>query len=189
MSAVNAHHRNSVADYKRMNAFHLLVARGVRTYVSTIVFGIAAFAFLLIALIVKNYTFLAGAAALFLLAAAWPFITLAMQNGKISKYLRENRTYEKSEQFFTFGESGFHLKICADGREEEYDIPYEQVLRIYERADRFYIYIGRAQALILKKDEIEGGGTALTPLFVPLGKRFRGRRRQWAMEADGKKDA
>lgn len=170
--SVNACHRNSGADYKRMNAFHLLVARGVRSYATTIVFGAAAIAFLSIALAVKNYTLLVGAAVLLLLAAAWPFLMLALQNGKISKYLRENPNYERAEQFFTFHESGFHLKIRANGREEEHDIPYDAVLRIYERPDRFYIYIGRAQALILKADEIEGGGESLVPLFAKLGKRF-----------------
>lgn len=173
MIEIHAHHKNSAEDYKQMNAFHLLVARGVRTYVSPIVFAAAAVVFLLIALLVKNYTFLAGSIVLFLLAAAWPFLTLALQNGKIAKRLRENPNYERSEQFYTFREGGFHLRVRANGREEEYDLAYDDVLRIYERPDRFYIYIGRAQALILKDAEIEGGKEALRPVFAALGMRFR----------------
>lgn len=168
---IQAQYKNNIADYKKLGAFHLLYARGIRTYVNTIVFGVAAIVFLVIALLTKNLAFIAGAGILFVLAAAWPFLMIAVQNGKVNKKLQTNRNYERAVQYFTFKEDGILLKICIGNQTEEHDIPYTQIPRIYERKDRFYIYIGPSQVLIVKKSDIDDS-EGLVSVFRTLGKRF-----------------
>lgn len=171
---ISAYFRNNAADYKKMCAFHLLVARGIRSYISTILFAAVAVAFLVPGILLKSAEFCIGAAVLAALAAAWPFIFVAFQNSRVTKRLRANPEYEKTEQFFSFDESGLSLKLRRAGREEAHDIPYDKIARIYERRDRFYIYIGVSQALIVKKADIEEGKTdELAFLFRTTGKRFR----------------
>lgn len=174
---VKGYHKNNVADYKRACAFHQFAARGVRAYAYPILFLLAAVALLIIGIFAKNVALCIGAVILFVLAVALPFITLAMQNAKIEKKVRNSRDYLKTEQFFTFEEDSLRLTVQAGSRAESYDIPYAQIPRVYERKDRYYIYIGVSQILILKKKNLrEGSAAELTELFRRLGKRFKEKR-------------
>ncbi len=174
---VKGYHKNNVEDYKRACAFHQFVARGIRAYAYPILFLLAAVALLIIGIVAENAALNIGAAILFALSVALPFITLAMQNTKIDKKVRESRDYLKTEQFFTFEKESLRLTIQAGSRVESYDIPFAQIPRVYARKDRYYIYIGASQILILKRQNIrEGSAEELNELFRSLGKRFREKR-------------
>lgn len=171
---INGFYRNDLSEYKKFSAFHLFVARGIRTYAYPVVFFIAAVVFCVFGALSQNSLLYIGAAMLFAVSLALPFVTLALQNAKIEKRVRTNSRFMKTQQFFSFGDESLHLKIKAGEEEEEYDIPYAQIPRIYERQRVFYIYIGVSQALILPKSGIEDGKTdELALLFRQIGKRFR----------------
>ena len=108
---VKGYHKNNVEDYKRACAFHQFVARGIRAYAYPILFLLAAVALLIIGIVAENAALNIGAAILFALSVALPFITLAMQNTKIDKKVRESRDYLKTEQFFTFEKENTEVKI------------------------------------------------------------------------------
>lgn len=171
---VKAFHKNNLPEYKKLCAFHQFVARGVRAYAYPVLFFAAAVMFLALGIAFGNPAFYAGAGVLFVLACALPPVALAMQNAKLGKKIAQNPDYLKTEQLFQFGEESFRLTIRAGARTEEVEIPYAQVLRIYETKEYFYIYIGRSQALIVGKAGItEGSADELAVLFRKLGKRFR----------------
>ncbi len=161
-------------EYKKLCAFHQFVARGVRAYAYPVLFFAAAVMFLALGIAFGNPAFYAGAGVLFVLACALPPVALAMQNAKLGKKIAQNPDYLKTEQLFQFGEESFRLTIRAGARTEEVEIPYAQVLRIYETKEYFYIYIGRSQALIVGKADItEGSADELAVFLRKLGKRFR----------------
>lgn len=171
---VKAFHKNNLAEYKKLCAFHQFVARGVRAYMYPILFFVAAVLFLFLGVMSGNAVFYVGMGILFALTAALPLITLAMQNAKIEKKVAHNPEYLKTEQLFQFGEESFRLTIKAGNRTEEMEIPYAQVPRVHETKEYFYIYIGKSQVLILNKANItEGSADGLALIFRSLGKRFR----------------
>ena len=178
---VYAEYRNNAGEYKRFCAFHLLYARGIRTYLFPALFCLLAIFFGTMAVVSANALLYVAAAVLLIAAAALPFLNVWIQNGKINKRLRKDNSYEKITQSFTFSESGIHLIIKSRGKTEEYDIPYSQVPRIYERKDVYYIYIGASQALIVRKADIrEDVPGELQGYFRSLGKRYRTRGRATA---------
>ena len=171
---VKAHHKNNLAEYKKLCAFHQFVARGIRAYAYPILFLAAAGLFLALGIAFGNAALYAGAGILFAAAFALPLLTLAAQNAKIEKKVTAEPGYLRTEQFFEFGKDSFLLKIKAGERAEEMDVPYAQVPRIHETKEFFYIYIGRAQVLILNKADItDGSADELAEIFRSLGKRFR----------------
>lgn len=94
-----------------------------------------------------------------------------IKSGKASASQRE---FFKDAAVFCFDENSVTLKLKAGDREEEYEIPYEQIAGIYERKDLFYVYIGKTQALIVPKENLEGGSADdLAQLFRKTGKRFK----------------
>ena len=172
---VYAEYRNNVGEYKRFCAFHLLYARGIRTYLFPALFCLFSILFVIMAVTASNALLYVGAAILLVVAALLPFLNVWIQNGKINKRLRLDGSYEKITQSFLFSESGIRLEIRTKGKTEEYDIPYTQVLRIYERNDVYYIYIGASHALIVRKADLrEDSPGELHGYFRTLGKRFRG---------------
>ena len=86
-----------------------------------------------------------------------------------------NRNYNLTEQYFTFTQDGISLRIRMNEHTADYEIPYKQILKIFETKQNFYIYIGKQQALILNKNDIdEGTIDELSGLFRKgAGKRFR----------------
>ncbi len=171
---IQAYYKNDLAEYKKLCAFHLFVARGFHTYIFPVFFLVVAFGFLAIGIVIENSAMYIGAAVLLLASVGMPFLNLYMQNVKIEKSVRANPNYLKTEQYFSFEDKQFHLTIRVNGHSEEYDIPYDQVLRVYERKDNFYLYIGGSKVLILKKSGIETGKTdALAEYFRCMGKRFK----------------
>lgn len=171
---VKAYYKNNLAQYKKLCAFHLFVARGIRSYSFPILFLVFSGAFFAVAALSKNSILYVAAVILLLLSFFMPLITLAMQNAKIEKNVRNNKNYEKTEQFYEFYQDHFHLLIRVGGDTEEYDVPYSQVLRIYERKDNFYMYIGGTQVLILDKNLIEEQKVdELAYCFRALKKRFK----------------
>ncbi len=171
---VNAYYKNSLKEYKKLCTFHTFVARGPRTYAFPILFFLFSIAFFVMGFLSDNSLLFVAAVVLFLAAFLLPLFNLWFQNGKVEKNVRKNPRYEKTEQFFEFDKTKFHLRICVGGQVEEYDIPYDRVLRIYERRDNFYLYIGGAQVLILNKSGVEAGKVdELAELFRAAGDRFR----------------
>ena len=171
---VYAEYRNNVDEYKRFCAFHLLYARGIRTYLFPAFFCLFAVLLIVMAVLSSNEVLYAGAAVLLIVAALLPPLNVWIQNGKINKRMRLDDSYEKVTQSFIFSAGGIHLSVRARGKTEEYDIPYSQVLRVYERKYVYYIYIGTTQALILRKAGIkEDEPGELQKFFEILGKRFR----------------
>lgn len=171
---VYAEYRNNVDEYKRFCAFHLLYARGIRIYVFPAFFCLLAILFVVMAAVTGNAVLYVMAAILLIIAVALPFLSVWIQNGKINKRMRLDDSYEKVTQSFIFSAGGIHLSVRARGKTEEYDIPYSQVLRVYERKYVYYIYIGTTQALILRKAGIkEDEPGELQKFFEILGKRFR----------------
>lgn len=171
---ITGQYKNDLGEYKRFSAYHLFVARGIRSYLYPIAFSLFGVVLLVAGIAVSNSTLVFGGAVLFAAALALPAVTLALQNAKIEKNVRANQNFLRTHQYFSFSEEGIRLTIKVQERQEEYDIPYANVLRIYERKDVFYIYIGRSQALIVPKSQLEGGTPdELACLFRVLGKRFR----------------
>ncbi len=171
---IEVSHKNTLQEYKKLCAFHMFVARGMRAYIFPAFFFILAVCFLVIAVFAGSGVCYAAAAILFVISFLLPLITLYLQNTKIEKNIRQNPNYTKTEQVYRFEESGFHLRISIGDRVEEHDIPYAQVLRVYERKKYFYIYIGGSQVLILSKDNFSAEtANELAFSFRVLGKRFR----------------
>ena len=171
---VRAYYKNDLAEHKKLNAFHLLVARGFHTFLFPAFFLAVAACFLAVGIVTGTSVFFAAAAVLAAAAAVLPFLNLYMQNVKTEKNIRAKPDYLKTEQFFLFSGSGFRLTIRVNGHSEDYDVPYDQVLRVYERKEFFYIYIGGSKVLIVKKSDIEENGTdALAAYFRCMGKRFK----------------
>ena len=171
---VYAEYRNNVDEYKRFCAFHLLYARGIRTYLFPILFCLLAALFVVMAAVTGNTLLYVMSAILLIVAVGLPFLGVWVQNGKINKRMRLDDSYEKITQSFVFSENGLQLTVKSRGKTEEYDIPYSKVPRIYERKDVYYIYIGTTQALILRKAGIkEDEPGELQKFFEILGKRFR----------------
>ena len=171
---IQAYYKNDLNEYKKLCAFHLFVARGVHTYIFPVFFLVVSVGFLAIGIVIENFAMYIGAAVLFAASVGLPFLNLYMQNVKIEKSMRANPNYLKTEQYFSFSETRFHLIIRVNGRSEEYDIPYDQVLRVYERKENFYLYIGGSKVLILNKSGIEEGKVdALAEYFRCMGKRFK----------------
>ena len=93
---------------------------------------------------------------------------------KIEKSVRANRNFLRTTHSFTFTEEGVGLTVKVQEKQEEYNIPYANIVRIFERPDVFYIYISGTQALIVPKSSLEGGtADDLAALFRVLKKRFR----------------
>ena len=180
---VYAEYRNNVDEYKRFCAFHLLYARGIRIYVFPTFFCLLAVLFVVMAAVTGNALLYVMAAILLIAAVALPFLSVWVQNGKINKRLRLDDSYEKITQTFLFSDGGIRLTIKSRGKAEDYDIPYSQVPRIYERKDVYYIYIGASQALIVRKADIrEDVPGELQGYFRSLGKRYRTRSRTAAAD-------
>lgn len=172
---VYAEYQNSIIDYKRFCRFHLLKARGIKTYIVSLLFFVFGVFFIIMAVTVQNPALYGVAVILFGLAIALPFLYLWLQNVKINKRFRGDQLYEKIKHFFVFSENGLRLTIKAKGKEEDYEIPYSQMLRVYERNDVFYIYIGAMHALIIPKIAIrEDQKGELKDYFCLLGKHFKG---------------
>ena len=183
---VKAFHKNNLPDYKKLGAFHLLYARGIRAYAYPILFLLSAALFLGIGIGIGNATLYAVAGILLALAVALPFITLAMQNAKLDKKMQLNPDYLKTEQFYVFeGQESFHMTIRAGGRSEEVEIPFVQVPRIYETKQYFYMYVGKSQVLILNKNNITAGSAdELAAIFRTLGKQFKEKKKLRAAAPD-----
>lgn len=175
---VYAEYRNNVDEYKRFCAFHLLYARGIRSYIFSVFFCLLAILFVVMAAITSNALLYVGAAVLLIVAIALPLLGVWAQNGKINKRIRQDDSFVKATQSFLFSESGIHLTVRSRGKSEEYDIPYTRIPRIFERKDVYYIYIGATQALIVRKADIrEDVPGELRGYFRTLGKRYRTRGR------------
>lgn len=173
---VYAEYRNNVDEYKRFCAFHLLYARGIRTYLFPILFCLLAALFVVMAAVTGNTLLYVMSAILLIVAVGLPFLGVWVQNGKINKRMRLDDSYEKITQSFVFSENGLQLTVKSRGKTEEYDIPYSKVPRIYERKDVYYIYIGTTQAMIVRKADIrEDIPGELQGYFRSLGKRYRAR--------------
>ena len=171
---ITAHYKNDLGEYKRFSAYHLFVARGIRAYLYPAVFFLFGAALLAAGIASGNKVLFFGAAVLFAFSLALPAIMLALQNAKIEKSVRANRNFLHTHQYFSFSEEGIALTIKVQEKQEEYNIPYANVVRIFERPDVFYIYIGGTQALIVPKSGLEGGtADDLAEMFRVLGKRFR----------------
>ncbi len=182
---IKGYYRNSLAEYKRFCAFHLFVARGAQSFAYPILFFGLGVVFCVFGGLSGNSLLFVGAGALFALAIAMPFAMFALQNAKAEKRVRANANYLKTQQFFDFGEESLTLKIKVADREEEYEIPYTKVAKIYERKDLFYIYIGKTQALIVPKSALEGGtADDLARLFRCIGKRFKEKKSCWSGAAE-----
>lgn len=171
---ITGQYKNDLGEYKRFSAYHLFVARGIRAYLYPIVFLIFAAALLAAGILSANGVLYFGAAVLFAVALALPAIMLALQNAKIEKSVRANRNFLRTTHSFTFTEEGVGLTVKVQEKQEEYNIPYANIVRIFERTDVFYIYISGTQALIVPKSSLEGGtADDLAALFRVLKKRFR----------------
>lgn len=98
-----------------------------------------------------------------------------LQVSRIKQSVARNRNFNETEQHFTFSEEGLSLQIRIGNRASDYEVPYAQILKAYETNTNFYLYIGRAQALIInKKDVDEGSVNELCALLRKgLKKRFR----------------
>lgn len=174
---VTAEYKNDLRKFKQFSAFHLLVARGIRSYAFPIVFWVFGILMFVAAIVSKNTVLYVAAAVLVLIGFFLPFLFVWMQNGRINKRYRGDDGYEKIRQIFSFSQSGLHLLLKARGKEEEYDMPYEQILRIYELKDVYYVYIGAAHALIIEKASVrEDYEGELKGYFRTIGKRFREKR-------------
>ena len=110
-------------------------------------------------------------------AAILPLVRFFLQSAKMKKAAASNPNYTATRQEYAFGEENFTLRICVRGKEEEYAIPYAQVLRAYEAKEYFYLYIGGGKVLILPKGAItEGSADGLAACLRAMGKRFREKR-------------
>lgn len=171
---ITGYYKNDLGEYKRFSAYHLFVARGIRAYLYPIVFILFGAVLLAAGIVSSNSVLFFGAAVLFAVALALPAIMLALQNAKIEKSVRANRNFLRTSHSFAFSEEGIRLTVKVQEKQEEYDIPYANIVRIFERPDVFYIYIGGTQALIVPKSGLEGGtADDLAKLFRVLNKRFR----------------
>ncbi len=171
---ITGQYKNDLGEYKRFSAYHLFVARGIRSYLYPIALFVFGVVLASAGIAVSNGTLVFGGAILLAVGLALPAITLALQNAKVEKSVRANPNFLRTHQYFTFTEEGIRLTIKVQEQQEEYEIPYANVLRIFERKDVFYIYIGRMQALIVPKSQLEGGTPdELAQMFRALGKRFR----------------
>lgn len=175
---ITARHKNELSEYKRMAAFHLFVARGFRTYLFPVFLFLAGAALFVFAALSGNGALYVGAAALIVFAGLIPLGAVWVQNARIEKNVRINPNYLDSEHEYAFSEDGFHLCIRCRGAKEEHDVPWDMVVRIYERKDCFYLYLSRTQALILPKRDIAGGSVDdLAALFRVKGKQFKEQKR------------
>ena len=115
------------------------------------------------------------AAICFAVACGFPFLNCYLQVSRIKQSVARNRNFNETEQHFTFSEEGLSLQIRIGNRASDYEVPYAQILKAYETNTNFYLYIGRAQALIInKKDVDEGSVDELCALLRKgLKKRFR----------------
>lgn len=171
---VKASYTNDLRENTKLCVFHLFVARAPQTFAASVLFLlIAVFFFVMGALSGNTAGYIAGAV-LVAAAAGMPAIRFFLQRAKTQKTAKSNKNFENTQLHFEFYEDSFDLQICVRTQAEKYQIPYEQVLRIYETKTHFYIYIGGSKVLILPKDKItEGDADSLAMIFRALGKRFR----------------
>ena len=175
---VRASYTNDLRDLKKLCAFHLFVARGPQTFAVSAMFALIAVFFFVMSAVGGNAALGCTAGAVLLAAAAiLPLIRFFLQSAKMKKAAASNPNYTATLQEYTFGEENFTLRICVRGKEEEYAIPYAQVLRAYETKEYFYLYIGGGKVLILPKGAItEGSADELAACLRAMGKRFREKR-------------
>ncbi len=171
---IQGYYKNSLAEYKRFCVFHLFVARWAQSFAYPILFLGIGIVFCVFGGLSGNSILFFGAGVLFAVAVIMPFAMQALQKAKAEKRVRVNVNFLKTQQFFGFDESSMTLKLKVADREEEYEIPYGQIAKIYERKDLFYLYIGKSQALIVPKNNLEGGSADdLARIFRKTGKRFK----------------
>lgn len=171
---IRCQYKNDLEEYKRFCVFHLFVARGAQSFAYPILFFGIGIVLCVFGGLSGNSILFVGAGALFAVAVIMPFAMQALQKSKAEKRVRANANFLKTQQFFCFDENSVTLKLKAGDREEEYESPYEQIAGIYERKDLFYVYIGKTQALIVPKENLEGGSADdLAQLFRKTGKRFK----------------
>ncbi len=171
---ITAYHKNELSEYKRMAAFHRLVACGFRTYLFPAFLFLAGALLFVFAVLSGNGVLYGGGAVLIVFSVAVLFAAIFVQNARIEKNVRNNPNYLESEHEYAFTEEGIRLCVRCRGAEEQHEIPWESVVRVYERKDRFYLYLSRTQALILpKKDITSGSADDLALLFRIKGKQFK----------------
>ena len=171
---IQGFYKNNLAEYKRFCVFHLFVARGAQSLAYPILFLGLGIVFCVFGGLSGNKILFLGAGALFAVAVIMPFAMQALEKSKAEKRVRANTVFLKTQQFFCFNETSMSLKLKVADREEEYEIPYTQIAKIYERKDLFYVYIGKTQALIVPKNSLEGGSADdLVQIFRTIGKRFK----------------
>ena len=172
---VKAHYKNDLNEYKKFGVFHTFRARLWYIAMLTGLFLVCAAGLLALGLYRNDKEILIGSASCFVIAFIYPYFNYFLQIKRIKQKVAFNRNFGQTEQFFTFSESGISLQICVGKLTSDYEVPYAQILKAYETNTNFYIYIGRTQALILNKRDIDEGtvGELCLLLREGLGKRFK----------------
>ena len=168
---VKAHYKNDLEEYKRFGIFHTLRARWWYIAIISAMFLLCGGALVALGI----YRAEVGIIVCLAFACGFPFFNLFLQLKRIKQSVARNRNFKDTEQFFVFSEEGISLQIRIGTRSSDYEVPYAQIVKVYETPTHFYIYIGRAQALILNKKDIDEGNTVelCALLKKGLGKRFR----------------
>ena len=172
---VKAHYKNDLTEYKRFGIFHTLHARWWYIAMFSTLFLLIGAGLLVSGILSADAGILSCAAVSLAFAIAYPFLNVFFQISRIKKSVATNRNYNLTEQYFTFTQDGISLRIRMNEHTADYEIPYKQILKIFETKQNFYIYIGKQQALKKKKNDIdEGTIDELSGLFRKgAGKRFR----------------
>lgn len=172
---VKAHYQNDLNEYKRFGIFHTLRARWWYIAMLSGLFWVCGAGLLALGILRGDAGIVSCAAICFVVACGFPFLNCYLQVSRIKQSVARNRNFNETEQHFTFSEEGLSLQIRIGNRASDYEVPYAQILKAYETNTNFYLYIGRAQALIInKKDVDEGSVNELCALLRKgLKKRFR----------------
>lgn len=171
---VKAHYYNNLDEYKKFGIFHTIHARLANILLISILFFIFGVGMGVLGIMRSDAGIITCAIVCVAFAIGYPFFNCLVQVSKIKKNVSQNKNFTQTQQFFVFSEDGLSLQIRVGARSSDYEIPYNQIFKAFETNTNFYVYIGRQQALIINKNDIDEGNVEqlCSYLRTGLGKRF-----------------
>lgn len=90
---------------------------------------------------------------------------------EVSKEFNSEKIQEKKEFTFIFYEK--NLKICENNKLERYVIRYNQLYKIFETENFFYLYIDERHALLISKNCFTVGNSEKFSVFIKKQCKFK----------------
>lgn len=147
--------KNSVKDYKSFLRYNAFIVN--KKIAPSIFFDVAGLVFLFFVCLwgITYETFLLlGCICIFLSGVYAGFIEIGIQRA-LTKTLKQAVNFEKNVNTYTFDDNEtFVITFHQKGKDKDNRIAFNDIKRVYERKDFFYLFVNKKNAFILKKNNL-----------------------------------